>query len=102
MERLGLSADIKAKTKLFLSGTEVAEAVAKGETEIGIGVASDAKIVPGLDSRPLPTEAQSYSVYVAGISSGTQHADAGKALIAFRSQGVLSAEYPPRLGPVGI
>jgi molybdate transport system substrate-binding protein len=83
MQRLGLAADIKAKTRLFPSGTEVAEAVAKGETEIGIGVASDAKIVPGLDSFPLPTEAQSYSSYVAGISSGSKQADAGKALIAF-------------------
>src|SRR6185503_1584853 len=42
MERLGLAADIKARTKLVRSGTEVAEGVAKGEAEIGIGVASDA------------------------------------------------------------
>jgi len=83
MQRLGLAAEIKAKTKLLKSGTEVAEAVAKGETEIGIGVASDAKIVPGLDSFPLPTGAQSYSLYVAGISSGSKQADAAKALIAF-------------------
>ena len=71
MQRLGLAAEIKAKAKLRPSGTEVAEAVAKGETEIGIGVASDAKIVPGLDAIPLPAEAQSYSLYVAGISSGS-------------------------------
>ncbi|MDQ2953841.1 MAG: molybdate ABC transporter substrate-binding protein [Pseudomonadota bacterium] len=83
MQRLGLSEEIKAKTKLMPSGTEVAEAVAKGETEIGIGVASDASIVPGLDSIPLPTEVQSYSLYVAGISSGSKQADAAKALIAF-------------------
>ena len=83
MQRLGLAEQIKAKTKLVPSGTEVAEAVAKGETEIGIGVASDASIVPGLDPFPLPTGAQSYSVYVAGISSGSKQADAAKALIAF-------------------
>lgn len=83
MQRLGLSAEIMAKTKLLKSGTEVAEAVAKGETEIGIGVASDASIVPGLDPFPLPTGAQSYSLYVAGISSGSKQADAGKELIAF-------------------
>jgi molybdate transport system substrate-binding protein len=82
MERLGLAAEIKPKTKLLLSGTEVAEAVAKGDTEIGIGVASDAKIVPGLDSISLLAEAQSYSLYVAGISGSTQ-ADPAKALIAF-------------------
>ena len=46
MQRLGLAADIKARTKLVKSGTEVAEAVAKDEAEIGIGVASDAAIFP--------------------------------------------------------
>jgi molybdate transport system substrate-binding protein len=92
MQRLGLSEEIKAKTRLMPSGTEVAEAVAKGETEIGIGVASDAAIIPGLDAIPLPTEVQSYSLYVAGISSGSTQADAGKALIAFlTSPGVKQA-----------
>jgi molybdate transport system substrate-binding protein len=83
MERLGLAADIKARTRLVKSGTEVAETVAKGEAEIGIGVASDAAIVPGLDAFPLPIGAQSYSVYVAGVSSGSKEVDAAKALIVF-------------------
>ncbi|WP_036019381.1 molybdate ABC transporter substrate-binding protein [Bradyrhizobium sp. WSM1743] len=83
MERLGLAADIKSRTRLVKSGTEVAEAVAKGEAEIGIGVASDAAIVPGLDAFALPPGAQSYSVYVAGISSGSKQIDAAKALIVF-------------------
>jgi molybdate transport system substrate-binding protein len=83
MQRLELAADIQARTRLVRSGTEVAEAVAKGEAEIGIGVASDAAIVPGLDAIPLPPGAQSYSVYVAGISSGSKQVDAAKALIAF-------------------
>jgi molybdate transport system substrate-binding protein len=83
MQRLGLSAEIKAKTRLLPSGTEVAEAVAKGEVEIGFGVASDAAIVPGLQSIPLPAEVQSYSLYVAGISSGSKQADAARALITF-------------------
>lgn len=83
MQRLGLAAEIKARTRLVKSGTEVAETVAKGEAEIGIGVASDAAIIPGLDAFPLPAEAQSYSVYVAGISAGSKQIDAAKALIAF-------------------
>lgn len=83
MERLGLAADIKARTTLVRSGTEVAEAVSKGETEIGIGVASDAAIVPGLDAFPLPAGAQSYSVYVAGVGSDSKQVDAAKAMIAF-------------------
>jgi molybdate transport system substrate-binding protein len=83
MKRLGLAADIQARTKLVRSGTEVAEAVAKGEVDIGIGVGSDAAIIPGLDAFPLPTGAQSYSVYVAGISSASTQVDAAKALMAF-------------------
>jgi molybdate transport system substrate-binding protein len=83
MQRLGLAADIKAKTRLVLSGTEVAEAVAKGETEVGIGVASDAAIVSGVDAVSLPAGAQSYSVYVAGVSAGSKQIDASKALIEF-------------------
>jgi molybdate transport system substrate-binding protein len=83
MERLGVAADIKAKTKLLPSGTEVAEAVAKGDAEIGFGVASDAAIVAGLDPIALPGEAQSYSLYVAGVGSGSKDAGAAKALIAF-------------------
>ena len=83
MQRLGLAAEIKARIRLVRSGTEVAEAVAKGEVEIGIGVASDAAIIPGLDATPLPTGAQSYSLYIAGISSGSKQVDAAKALIAF-------------------
>lgn len=83
MQRLGLAADIKERTRLVKSGTEVAETVAKGEAEIGIGVASDAAIIPGLDATPLPSGAQSYSVYVAGISAASNQADAAKALLAF-------------------
>jgi len=83
MKRLGLAADIQARTRLVRSGTEVAEAVAKGEVEIGIGVGSDAAIIPGLDAFPLPPGAQSYSVYVAGVSSSSKQIDAAKALMAF-------------------
>ena len=73
------------------SGTEVAEAVAKGEAEIGIGVASDAAIVSGLDAIPLPPGAQSYSVYVAGISADSKAGDAAAALLAFLSTPAVKA-----------
>jgi hypothetical protein len=51
--------------------------------EIGIGVASDAAIVPGIDATPLPTGAQNYSVYVAGIGAGSKDAEAANALMTF-------------------
>jgi molybdate transport system substrate-binding protein len=85
MQRLGIAAEMMAKTKRVPSGTEIAEAVARGETEIGIGIASDAAIIPGLDMISLPIEAQSYSVYVAGINARSKYIDAAQALIAFLS-----------------
>ena len=83
MQRLGLAEDLKAKIKLFPSGTEVAEAVAKGESEIGIGLASDAVIIPGLVAVPLPAEIQNFTMYTLGIVASSKQVDAAKALIAF-------------------
>jgi molybdate transport system substrate-binding protein len=83
LNRLGISEDVKAKSRLEPSGTEIAEAVAKGETELGIGVASDLSLVDGIESVALPVEVQSYSLYVAGINAGSKQVDAAKALIAY-------------------
>ena len=40
MQRLGLAEDLKPRIKLLPSGTQVAEAVAQGDSEVGIGLAS--------------------------------------------------------------
>jgi molybdate transport system substrate-binding protein len=83
LKRLGISEEVKAKARLEDSGTEIAEAVAKGETELGIGVASDLSLVPGMEAVALPAEVQSYSLYVAGINANSIQVDAAKALIAY-------------------
>jgi molybdate transport system substrate-binding protein len=83
LKRLGISEEVKAKSRLEPSGTEIAEAVAKGETELGIGVASDLSLVAGIESVALPTEVQSYSLYVAGINASSKQVDAAKALLAY-------------------
>ena len=83
LKRLGISEEVKAKSRLEPSGTEIAEAVAKGETELGIGVASDLSLVAGIESVALPAEVQNYSLYVAGINAGSKQVDAAKALIAY-------------------
>ena len=83
LKRLGISEEVKAKSRLEASGTEIAEAVAKGEAELGIGVASDQSLVAGIESVALPAEVQSYSLYVAGINAGSKEVDAAKALIAY-------------------
>jgi molybdate transport system substrate-binding protein len=83
LKRLGITEEVKAKSRLEASGTEIAEAVAKGETELGIGVASDLSLVAGIESVALPAEVQNYSLYVAGINANSKQVDADKALIAF-------------------
>jgi len=83
LKRLGISEEVKVKIRLEPSGTEIAEAVAKGNAELGIGVASDLSLVAGIESVALPAEVQNYSLYVAGINAGSQHVDAAKALIAY-------------------
>jgi molybdate transport system substrate-binding protein len=80
---LGIAEEVKAKSRFEPSGTETAEAVAKGEADLGIGVASDLILVPGVESVALPAEVQSYSLYVAGINAKTKQFDAANALIAY-------------------
>ena len=57
--------------------------MAKGEAEIGIGVASDLGLVADIESVSLPSELQKYSLYVAGINASSKQVDAAKALIAY-------------------
>jgi molybdate transport system substrate-binding protein len=83
LKRLGISEEVQAKIRLEPSGTEIAEAVAKGETELGIGVASDLSLVAGIKSVALPAEVQNYSLYVARINADSKQVDAAKTLIAY-------------------
>ena len=83
MQRLGLAEDLKPSIKLLPSGTQVADAVAQGESEVGIGLASDAVVVPGLVAVPLPVDIQTYTTYTLGTVANSKQVDAAKALIAF-------------------
>jgi hypothetical protein len=64
---LGAFGGYKGEDQAVSVGTEVAEAVAKGETEIGIGVASDAKIVPGKMRQPYQESAQAKRQFIEPI-----------------------------------
>lgn len=82
MERLGIAAQVKPKTKLPPPGPTVLEAVAKGDAEIGLGLTS--ATAEGVELvGPLPAEVQSYAEYAAGLLVTSKQAEAGKALIAF-------------------
>ncbi len=84
MDRLGIAAAIKPKLKLLPAGGAVAEAIARGDVEMGITVASDAVNYPGVDiAGAMPAELQSYSLYAAGIVTGGKQAAAAKSLTTF-------------------
>jgi molybdate transport system substrate-binding protein len=82
LERLGISDQVKPKEKLKHGGY-VADYVESGQAELGIHQISE--ILPHAGVAlvgPLPKEIQNYTVYAAGIGTGTQDGDAAKALIA--------------------
>jgi molybdate transport system substrate-binding protein len=82
LERLGIAAEMKAKTKLVKPGPGSLDPISKGDAEIGFGLTGAA--VPGVTLvGPLPAELQSYTEYAAGLLVTSKQADAAKALITF-------------------
>jgi len=102
VERLGIAADMKPKTKVFLNSQVALEALAKGDAEIGFGLTSDTTATSGVDLvGPLPADVQSFTLYAAGIIAGSKQTEAGRALISYFStpagQAVLKAKgFEPR------
>src|SRR5258708_5039576 len=82
LERLGISDQVKPKEKLKQGGY-VADYIESGQAELGIHQISEILPHAGVTLvGPLPKEIQNYTVYAAGIGTGTQNGDAAKALIA--------------------
>jgi molybdate transport system substrate-binding protein len=83
-ERLGIGEEMKAKNKPQLVGGQVAEAVARGEAELGFTTLSLILSVPGAELLgAFPPELQRYSVFTAGVSAGAKTPEIGKAWIRF-------------------
>ena len=99
IEKLGISAELKPKTRLVSAGTaqgpRVGEAVARSEAEIGIQPISELLEVEGIDVvGPLPAELQSPDlVYVAGAPYVSEQPIAAKALIDFLADPKAAAVY---------
>jgi molybdate transport system substrate-binding protein len=84
IERLGIAAEIKPKTKLSGAGENLFEAVAKGEVELGLENTTSLAQRPGIDIvGPVPPEFQSYTVYSAGILTSSAQQEAAKTLVTF-------------------
>jgi molybdate transport system substrate-binding protein len=82
-ERLGISAEMKAKARL-LGDRPLAEAVAKGEVEIGLAQISQIVPWPGIELvGPLPAGLQNMTLFAAGVGGGSKEPEASRALIRF-------------------
>jgi molybdate transport system substrate-binding protein len=80
VERLGIAAEMKPKTKLFQNSQAALQALVKGDAEIGFGLTSDAAATSGVDLvGPLPPEVQSFTLYAAGLIASGKQAEAAKA-----------------------
>jgi molybdate transport system substrate-binding protein len=85
LERLGIAAELKPKTRLTSNAPHaLAEAVIKGEIEIGLIQISEIVSEPGLQLvGPFPPELQNFSVFMAGVLANSKEPEAGRALIKF-------------------
>lgn len=83
LDRLGIAAEMKSKTKLVAAGAK-GETVVKGDADIGFdqmsNIASNPKIEP-LGS--LPAALQHYTNYAGGLVAAGKERDRAKAFIAF-------------------
>src|SRR5215204_3838410 len=83
LDKLGIADEIKPKAKLKRGGY-VADLVVSGEAEIGIHQISEIVPAEGVTLiGPLPAEIQNFTVYAAGVGSGTNVREAAKQLAAF-------------------
>jgi molybdate transport system substrate-binding protein len=82
LERLGIAAAMKPKTKL--TSAPVAELVAAGEAEIGMQQIVAILPVKGAELvGPLPSELQNVIVYAAGLAAGALDSAAARGFIDF-------------------
>src|SRR5579864_449329 len=85
LERLGIAAEMKPKTKLSTLGTLYAS-VASGDVEIGFNQISEILAQPTVElAGPLPSAIQNYTQFAPGIVSGSSQIDTARALVTFLS-----------------
>ena len=98
-QRLGIADDAKRKTAVKPVGAAVADAVAKGEIELGLTFLSELIANPGVTVvGPFPESIQNAILYTAGVAVESQNAEVARAFIAF----ITSANANPKLKALGV
>jgi molybdate transport system substrate-binding protein len=83
LERLGIAAEMKPKTKLVAAGAK-GETVANGDADIGFDQTSNIVINSKIESLgSLPSTLQNYTNYAGGLVTAGKERASGKAFIAF-------------------
>ena len=92
-ERLGIAAEVKAKTKL-IQGEPVGDVVARGDAEIGFQQIPEILPVKGIQYLgPLPAEIQYTTVFSAGVHSAAKQPEAARAWVKFLKTPEAAALY---------
>ncbi len=83
-ERWGIADEIKNRIVTPPPGIPVGSLVARGEVELGFQQLSELMHLEGITVLgPLPAAIQIITTFSAGVCSGTRHADAVRAMLAF-------------------
>ncbi len=83
LERLGIAAEMKPKSKLVAAGAK-GETVVKGDADIGFDQMSNIVINPKIDSvGSLPATLQNHTNYAGGLVAAGKERDGGRALLVF-------------------
>jgi molybdate transport system substrate-binding protein len=83
LQRMGIAAAMKPKIVYRMQGSEVAAAVASGAAEMGITFTSELAPNAGVKvAGTLPAAIQLPTIYAGALVSGSQNADAARALLA--------------------
>jgi molybdate transport system substrate-binding protein len=84
LERLGLTAEVKAKSRLVANASEVAKRVASGAAQLGIAQMNDLVGMPGVVALgPINDPPTGGVVYVAVVPQRSLKADAARAFVVF-------------------